>query len=82
MTYTIPSHPILNARVNEKSINKILNLISNYGGIDGAHHKQWLLDQIVRCATGTRAEYAKWVDKYEDGEDGPKTYTWDIGIAP
>lgn len=61
----------------EKSI---LLIIFEYGGIDGAHHKQWLLDQVVRELTGD--EYNDYIREWEDGEDGPKTYEWDIGIAP
>ena len=60
----------------------ILNLIFRYGGIDGEHHKQWLLNEIVRTTTETEEEYEQWVDKYEDGENGSQTYFWDIGIAP
>jgi len=26
--------------------------------------------------------YLEWVKDYEKGEDGPKTYEWDEGIAP
>lgn len=29
-----------------------LDLILQYGGIDGDHHKQWVLDQVVRLLTG------------------------------
>jgi len=58
----------------------ILDMISELGGIDGSHHKQWLLDQIVRELT--EGWYDKWVEEWEDGEDGPKTYSWDVGIAP
>ena len=59
---------------------KVVDLIKEYGGIDGAHHKQWVLDQIVRGLTGEN--YQKWVAEYQDGEDGPQTYIWDGGIAP
>jgi excisionase family DNA binding protein len=59
---------------------QVLDLITQYGGIDGAHHKQWLLDQIVRILTGDG--YENWVAEYQDGEDGPETYEWDEGIAP
>jgi len=27
--------------------------IERYGGIDGAHHKDWVLDQVVRILKGT-----------------------------
>ena len=56
-----------------------LNLITQYGGIDGDHHKQWLLDQIVHTLADN---YADWVRDYQDGEDGPGTYIWETGIAP
>ena len=47
-----------------------------YGQIDGAHHKAWVIDQMVRALTSTR--YESWVKAYcNDGE-----YEWDEGIAP
>ena len=64
----------------EKRVNEALDIIHCYGGIDGAHHKQWVLDQVVRALTGD--EYAAWVARQKDGEDGPDTYEWDEGIAP
>lgn len=86
------------------TIEIALEEIFEYGGIDGADHKQWLLDRVVRVLTncplvqksaidahgkeytyetyGESVEYLKWVEKYQDGEDGPFTYEWDIGIAP
>lgn len=30
-----------------------LALASNYGGIDGDHHKMWVIDQMVRVMTGS-----------------------------
>lgn len=47
---------------------------------DGDHHKMWLIDQMVRELTGE--DYSAWVARYEEGEDGPHTYSWDEGIAP
>lgn len=58
----------------------VLKLVYSYGGIDGAHHKQWLIDQMIREILGD--EYKAWVTNYESGEDGPETYSWEIGIAP
>ncbi len=60
---------------------KVLDLIHEWGGIDGAHHKQWLLDKIVYAVAGEDG-YDDWVKNYNDGEDGPDTYRWDTGIAP
>jgi len=31
---------------------------------------------------GESMEYREFVRQYEDGEDGPDTYSWDEGIAP
>lgn len=59
-----------------------LHLIYDYGAIDGDHHKQWVLDQVVRILTGSEAAYADWVATHNAGEDGPNTYEWDTGIAP
>lgn len=40
---------------------------SMYGGIDGAHHKTWVLDQIARVLKGTpmAVTLAKWSDGQE-----------------
>lgn len=59
-----------------------LEVITDYGGYDGAHHKQWVLDQAVRHLTGS--EYQKWVKDYGGDTDssGEPDYHWDEGIAP
>jgi hypothetical protein len=57
-----------------------LRIIGRFGGIDGAHHKQWVLDQVVRVLEGP--DYATWVTKQTAGEDGPDTHDWDVGVAP
>lgn len=56
-----------------------LEFIMEWGGIDGGHHKQWVLDQVVRILCD---DYDAWVREAMDGEDGPETYLWDEGIAP
>ncbi len=61
-------------------IETTLSIASQYGQIDGAHHKSWVIDQMVRTLLGD--EYAAWVADYKRGEDGPDTYSWDEGIAP
>ena len=70
-------------------IRRALAIISEDGGIDGAHHKQWVLDQVVRALCAEPGEYPgnprcylKWVALHNDGEDGPNTYEWDEGIPP
>ena len=51
---------------------KVLNFINEWGGIDGGHHKQWVLDQLVRIVAGDG--YEEWVAKYSAGDEGPDTY--------
>ena len=40
-----------------------LYFINQYGGIDGARHKQWVIDQVARILTGTRVivTEARWL---------------------
>lgn len=63
-----------------KKEKKVLDIIEQYGSIDGNHHKQWVLDQVIRILT--EEEYEKWIKEFKDGEDGPETYDWDEGIPP
>ena len=68
-------------------IQAAIDVIVKYGGTDGAHHKDWVLDQAVRTLTGCTEEvtseaYQAVVAKACDGEDGPGTYEWEVGIAP
>ena len=57
----------------------ILDFIAEHN-VDGGHHKQWLIDQIVRKLTGNK--YNEWIKEYKAGEDGENTYDWNEGIAP
>jgi len=36
----------------DQRITKALEIATEYGGIDGDHHKTWAIDQIVRALTG------------------------------
>jgi hypothetical protein len=65
-----------------ESIIEALDIANRYGGIDGHHHKAWVIDQMVRALTGTSTEYLAWVKSHCDGEDGPNTYLWYIGVVP
>lgn len=44
-----------------------LTYIRNYGDIDGAHHKDWVLDQVVRILTGTEVIITEVRWKTDDG---------------
>lgn len=89
---------------SDERIAKALEFADLYGGFDGAHHKTWVIDQMVRALTGcpmekftgtdsrgqsyvfegqsTNEEYAAFVRDHCDGEDGPQTYSWEVGIPP
>jgi hypothetical protein len=64
----------------EESVKKAIDLAVRYGGIDGAHHLRWVIDQMVRVLAGDA--YAAIVAEAKAGEDGPESYSWEEGIAP
>lgn len=61
----------------DKIDNAILMAVQ-YGGVDGEHHKAWVIDQMVRILAGE--QYTAVVTKAKDGPDGPDTFIWDEGI--
>ena len=57
--------------------------IARYGGIDGGHHKQWVLDQVARILMGTPVivTMARWEggheeERYRTGEPSPAYKAW------
>ncbi len=65
---------------SEKKVECAIELAVRYGGIDGDYHKRWVIDQMVRVLAAD--EYDGVVLAARQGEDGPETYDWDVGIAP
>lgn len=64
-------------------VEAALKIANDYGGIDGSHHKEWVIDQMVRSLTGTG--YSRWVEVRKlgpNGEDKNDPYEWSEGIAP
>jgi hypothetical protein len=58
-------------------VGAAIEVVERFAGIDGEHHKQWVIDQMMRCLLGD--EYERWVkDRNSDTEYEP----WDVGIAP
>ena len=64
----------------EEKIEKAIELAVRYGQIDGAHHRVWVIDQIVRVLAGN--DYARVIREAKAGADGANTYSWDEGIPP
>lgn len=65
---------------NKNRISEAVSLAIQFGGIDGAHHKMWVIDQMLRLLLEDK--YEETIRDACDGEDGPNTYDWDTGIAP
>ena len=85
-------------------IARALEIAVTCKGYDGARHKDWVIDQMVRALTGCpmvqatargsnnlpytyekqgeSPEYVKLVADVKAGEDGPDTYSWDVGVVP
>lgn len=72
---------MFNEKALEEKIQNALNVAWTYAQCDGAHHKAWVIDQMVRALCGGEEEYRKWVDKYTTPTDDGY-YEWDTGIAP
>lgn len=60
---------------------KIEDIASQYGMIDGAHHKQWVIDQMLQAALGD-AGYLAWRIKEARERVAGGHAPWDEGIAP
>ncbi|SNY93407.1 hypothetical protein SAMN04515647_3702 [Cohaesibacter sp. ES.047] len=55
----------------KKRIAKAIEIAVRWGGIDGAHHKAWAIDQMVRALTGCPDVTGKAIDC----KGRPYTYT-------
>ncbi len=60
-----------------------MRFVSNYGYIDGAHHKQWVIDQVARVLLGTEVIFteAKWSDgsselRFSTGDPSLEYLNW------
>jgi len=59
-----------------KRCTDAVEIAVKYGGIDGDHHKAWVIDQMVRKLLGEK-DYAKLV-----AECAEQDFAWDEGITP
>ncbi len=67
----------------EERIAYAVQFIKMYAYIDGAHHKQWLLDRVLYFLLGA-AGYDEWRARYNQQVDvnNEPVLPWDPGIAP
>ncbi len=56
---------------DQEKIAKAINIAVRYGGIDGDHHKAWVIDQMVRSLTDCP------IVKWNFASDNGKTYDYD-----
>lgn len=59
-------------------VNVAARVAMRFGMIDGAHHKQWVIDQMLRSILG-KQDYEAWVKRMNSD---PEYDPWDPGIAP
>lgn len=78
---------------DKDKIDGALAIALRSGGVDGEHHKAWVIDQMIRALTGSIVDdgrvigdptdaYREWRRQYAGDLHGPDVYTWDEGIAP
>lgn len=61
----------------KEKIDEAITVAVEYGSCDGAHHKMWVIDQMLRALMGP-TEYAEYCKDCEETY-GEKP---DCGIAP
>lgn len=74
-------------------IQTAVYIIGTWGEVDGAHHKMWVLDQVLRVLLGgedsggyvpdytASPEYISTIQEWECPE-GYHEWDWDKGIVP
>ena len=65
---------------DKEKIERAIEVGIAYGDTDGAHHKMWVIDQMLRILAGSM--YNDLIKEYCNGQDGEDTYSHDCGIAP
>ena len=62
---------------DKERITQAVKIAEECGMFDGGHHKQWVIDQMLRVLLGDN--YEVWLEEMNSDPD----YTpWDVGIAP
>lgn len=57
-----------------------VQIAERYAMIDGAHHKQWVIDQMIRAMLGE--DYCRWRNEYDNYSYVEGYQMWDEGITP
>lgn len=67
-------------KTETQRIDETIGIAIRYGGIEGDHHKAWVIDQMLRILAGDG--YDELIRLSCEGEDGPDSYDHDVGIPP
>ena len=64
-------------------IDDAVEIALDCGQFDGAHHKMWVIDQMLQLLLADK--YQETMDAYcapDEGADEDDGYVWDQGIEP
>lgn len=81
-----PANPYVATMTPEERIKRAMSYVERYGGIDGDHHKQWLITQMTMALLGSEEEWTKWElemrGEYDEENEEYEYGEWDEGIPP
>lgn len=60
-----------------KCLEDALQIALEYGAVDGGHHKEWVIDQMVRAMCLDEETYQRFINKATSCG-----FKWSVGIAP
>lgn len=63
-----------------KNVEEAVMIALMYGVNDGAHHKMWVIDQMLRELVGS--DYDELIQIINADDSSGVIYIWDEGIAP
>ena len=83
----VTNDPVLNPFYGAPSSVMALIFIGKFGGIDGSHHKDWVLDQAARILNGTPVivNLASWDNghtelRFTTGEASHEYHDWVLNM--
>jgi len=83
--------------IYEERIKKALEIAADWGMIDDAYHKMWVIDQMVRTLTSCPVRRERTIDgrgnscileymgkskEYQEWLQNGDGHDWDVGVAP
>lgn len=74
------ANPMTTTMSPEQRITAAVALAHRYAQSEGADAKAWVIDQMVRRLLDDG--YDEFVTRFRNGEDGPNSHDWDVGLAP